>query len=66
MQINLGGDNMSPEQTIIVAKICEDYEKGGSVKYPARYLVQYESCKNCTHWHVGGCEKAQDILNTID
>ena len=57
---------MSPEQTIIVAKICEDYEKGGSVKYPARYLVQYESCKNCTHWHVGGCEKAQDILNTID
>jgi hypothetical protein len=60
------GINVSPEQTIIVAKSCGDYEKSSSVKYPARYLVQYESCKNCAHWHVGRCEKAQEILKTID
>jgi hypothetical protein len=60
------GISVSPEQTIIIAKSCEDYEKSGSIKYPARYLVQFESCKNCAHWNLGGCQKAQDILKTID
>jgi hypothetical protein len=57
---------MSPEQTIIVAKMCEDYKKGSTLKYAADYINQYASCKNCTNWQVGRCEKAQDILNSVD
>lgn len=57
---------MSPEQTIIIAKSCEDYKKSSTFKYPARYIMQYQSCKNCANWRVGRCEKAQDILRTID
>lgn len=57
---------MSPEQTIIIAKTCEDYKKGSTFKYPAEYIMQYRSCKNCSNWQVGRCEKAHDILNTLD
>jgi len=57
---------MSPEQTIIIAKNCDEYEKSSSMKYPARYLMQFESCKNCAHWDLGGCPQAHDILKTID
>lgn len=57
---------MSPEQTIIIAKSCDEYEKSSSIKYPAGYLMQFESCKNCAHWDLGGCPQAQDILKTID
>ncbi|HHY04567.1 MAG TPA: hypothetical protein GX534_05215 [Thermoanaerobacterales bacterium] len=57
---------MSPEQTIIVAESCQDYEKCGEIKYPAKYLMQHKSCKNCAKWSVGRCEMAQEILNAID
>ena len=59
------GIKLSPEQTIIIAKMCDDYKKGSTFKYPADYIKQYASCKNCTNWQVGRCEKAQDILNTL-
>jgi hypothetical protein len=57
---------MSPEQTIVVAESCQDYEKCGEIKYPAKYLMQHKSCKNCAKWSVGRCEMAQEILNAID
>lgn len=57
---------MSPEQTIMVANNCEDYKKDSKVKHSAKYLSKFQSCKNCSNWHVGQCEKAQDILNTIE
>lgn len=56
---------MSPEQTIIVAKLCEAYKKGNTFRYPADYITQYESCKNCVNWQVGCCEKAQELLNSV-
>jgi len=56
---------LSPEQTIIVAKLCEAYKKGNTFRYPADYITQYESCKNCVNWQVGCCEKAQELLNSI-
>ena len=58
---------MSPEQTIIVAKNCEDYRKNEALTSPAaRYLSQYQSCKNCENWNVGTCDRVQVILNSID
>ena len=63
---HLGGDKMSPEQTIIVAKCCKDYKKGSTFKYPAKYVSLYDSCKNCCNWRAGRCEQAQNILRTID
>ncbi|MDD4568537.1 MAG: hypothetical protein PHE70_00190 [Tepidanaerobacteraceae bacterium] len=57
---------MSPEQTIVIAKMCKDYKKGSTFRHPADYIMHYESCKNCIHWQVGSCEKAQDILNYLD
>ncbi|HQE06161.1 MAG: hypothetical protein WBJ82_05010 [Tepidanaerobacteraceae bacterium] len=56
---------MSPEQTIVVAKLCKTYKKGNTYRYPADYVTQYDTCKNCVNWQVGHCEKAQDILNSI-
>jgi len=57
---------MSPEQTIIVAQSCKDYKKGSTFKYPAKYVLQHDSCKNCANWRAGRCEKAQDILSAMD
>lgn len=57
---------MSPEQSIIVAKSCDNYQKCSGKKYPANYLLRYDSCKNCENWDVGRCEKAHDILRSID
>lgn len=57
---------MSPEQTIIIAKMCKDYKKGSTLRHPANYIMQNDSCKNCMNWKVGRCEKAQDILITLD
>ncbi|MGI5857753.1 MAG: hypothetical protein ACOX8P_00275 [Tepidanaerobacteraceae bacterium] len=57
---------MSPEQTIIVANMCEDYKKGSTLKYAASYINQYASCKNCINWEVGRCKKAQQILTSVD
>ncbi|MGI6486138.1 MAG: hypothetical protein ACOX15_07540 [Tepidanaerobacteraceae bacterium] len=58
---------MSPEQSIIVAKSCDYYQKcDNTKKYPAGYLLRYDSCKNCANWNLGRCERAQDILRSID
>lgn len=57
---------MSPEQTIIVAKLCDSYKEGSTYKYPAKYLTKNVSCKNCKNWCVSGCEKAETILNLVD
>jgi len=56
---------LSPEQTIVIAKLCKTYKKGNTFKYPADYVTQYDSCKNCINWQAGRCEKAGDILNSI-
>jgi len=57
---------MSPEQTIIIAKSCENYRKNESLTSPTRYLNKYQSCKNCENWNMGTCDRAQVILNSID
>jgi hypothetical protein len=57
---------MSPEQTIVIARQCLDYKKGSTFRYPADYIEHYESCKNCLNWHAGKCEKADDILNSVE
>lgn len=57
---------MSPEQTIMVAKMCDSYKKGNTYKYPAKYLIENASCKNCSKWSAGGCNKANDILHLVD
>ncbi len=57
---------MSPEQTIIIAKMCKDYKKGSTFKDAANYINQYASCKSCTDWQAGRCKKAQDILKSLD
>jgi len=57
---------MSPEQTIIVAKSCEDYRKNERLTSPAIYLNKYQSCKNCENWNMGACDRASIILNSID
>lgn len=57
---------MSPEQTIIIAKNCEEYNRNETLQSPPGYLNQFQSCKNCVNWNVGNCDKAQLILNSID
>ncbi len=56
---------MSPEQTIIVAQMCQDYKKTDTLNYSADYINQYISCKCCAHWQAGRCKKAQNILKSI-
>ena len=57
---------MSPEQTIIIANMCKDYQEGNTFKYPPEYIMQYKSCKSCSNWKVGKCERAYNILKAID
>ena len=57
---------MSPEQTIIIANMCKDYQEGNTFKYPPEYIMQYKSCKSCSNWKVRKCERAYNILKAID
>lgn len=57
---------MSPEQTIIVAKICDSYKEGNTYRYPPKYLIKNICCKKCRSWCASGCDKANEILYLID
>lgn len=57
---------MSPEQTIIVAKTCEDYKESNTLRFPPKYAEHNECCKSCAFWQLGRCEKAKNILLALD